>query len=670
MYNPLYHKNPVGAVASGEVFEIVFPVPSGWGAYGAAFIVLYPGGGESKFPLTLLKEADGEKFFGGSAVVNGEGIYQYRFEAYADYGVLFFGRGVDGTAVKGNFLPMWQLTVTKRGFKTPDFAKGGVIYHIFADRFNRGDKADCKDGKPDCNDDRADCKDGNAKFNGGNKADFKKEGVFHKDWKESPVVAEPDEVYLANDFFGGNFAGIIEKLDYLRSLSTDVIYLSPIFESFSNHRYDTGDYLKIDALLGDEADFALLIDEAKKRGMEIMLDGVFNHTGSDSLYFNKRGTYPSLGAYQSPESPYADWYYFEKFPDDYKCWWGITVVPTVNKDAPGYRELIFGTGGVIDKWMRAGVKGWRLDVADELPEDFVFELRREIKKRDRDCLIIGEVWEDASVKISYGTMRPYLLGAQLDGVMNYPFREAVLRYAAGGAAYDFVCAVTPVAEHYPKHCLDASMTLIGTHDTVRALTALAGVSGENMSKRQKSRFKLSESRYKLGIKRLKLATVLQYTLPGIPSIYYGDEAGVQGFEDPMNRVPYPWGGEDAELIDFYRALGKLRTGNKRIFSGGLRFIRTDLHGVDFPGRDGAARVIYGGAGTHVFAGTASLNTPGLNVALAFERYSESGSIAVYANSSDTTVSVYLPDCVNALTGEKISAGAAPLPPYGFVIVSV
>ncbi|MDR2635077.1 MAG: glycoside hydrolase family 13 protein [Clostridiales bacterium] len=653
MYHPLYHKNPAGAVESGEVFETVFPVPSDWGVHGVALIVLCPGGGELKFSLNFIRETNGETFFGGSAVINGEGLYRYRFEAYADYGVLFFGRGGDGTAVRGDFLPMWSLTVTKRGFKTPDFAKGGVVYHIFADRFHRaGDSV------------------------------FDKDGTLHQDWNEAPAVAEPGEPYLANDFFGGNLRGITEKLDYLKSLSVNIIYLSPIFESYSNHRYDTGDYLKIDRLLGGEDDFKNLIEEAEKRGIGVMLDGVFNHTGSDSLYFNKRGSYPSLGAYQSESSPYAGWYYFDEFPDKYGCWWGITVVPTVNKDAAGYRELVFGSGGIIDKWMRFGIKGWRLDVADELPADFVYELRLEIKKRDGDCLIIGEVWEDASEKISYGTMRPYLQGAQLDGVMNYPFREAILKYAANGSAYDFVCAVTALAEHYPKQCLDVCMTLIGTHDTVRALTALSGVSGFGMPKKRQAEFKLSKEEYQLGVARLKLAAALQFTLPGIPSVYYGDEVGAQGFDDPLNRMPYPWGRENAEILQFYRALGKLRAANRSEFSGGFRFLRADFsatevlcgdtsgnkrakHAEESPSAAYAVRnSVLMNAGRR---DTAPLNTSDLSAVLAYERYSVNGSITVYANSSLNTALIYLPDCVNALNGERL-AGAFILQPYGFVIV--
>ena len=177
-------------------------------------------------------------------------------------------------------LPDWQLTVYDKSFVVPDTIKGGVIYHIFADRFAHAGK------------------------------DVQPRYGYLKKWGEKVTVREPDGSYRANDFFGGNFKGITGKLDYLASLGVTEIYLSPIFESSSNHRYDTGDYMKIDPLLGTEDDFRELITQARKRGIGIILDGVFNHSGADSVYFNQLGHYDSVGAYQSKDSPYYDWYYF------------------------------------------------------------------------------------------------------------------------------------------------------------------------------------------------------------------------------------------------------------------------------------------------------------------------------------------------------------------------
>ncbi|MDE6060834.1 MAG: glycoside hydrolase family 13 protein, partial [Clostridia bacterium] len=350
---------------------------------------------------------------------------------------------------------------------------------------------------------------------------------------------------------------------------------------------------------GTEDEFRTLITKAKRKGIAIMLDGVFNHTGSDSRYFNREGTYPELGAFQSRESKYFDWYYFNNYPTEYHCWWGSTVVPTVNKSAAGYRELILGKDGVIDKWSKAGVLGWRLDVVDELPIDFTTDLCKTIKDNGKDMFVVGEVWEDASIKIAYDAWRPYFMGEQLDSVMNYPFKEAILAYTLGGNKSEFIDKVTLVLEHYPKQSLDVIMNLIDSHDTVRALTCLSGVVAPQ-SKRDRADFKLSDEQYALAKQRLIFATTLQYTLPGTPCVYYGDEAGVQGFEDPLNRGTYPWGREDMELVEHYKTLGKMRKKYSEMLTGETVFIADDE-------------------------------------LLVYERRSEHGTLRVYANATDNEV---------------------------------
>ena len=579
MYNPLIHKRPYGATAVNKETSITFPLDSALGVK-RVFVVLRKvfgvgcencdclrdddysvnevGGAYSdgekpaeiahasydfRFELPLLRCENGQDVFHGAFSLKEYGVYKYRFEGeYADGSLAFFGRDYDGTAIQGDWLPEWQLTVSKTDYKTPNWAKRGVIYQIFADRFAReGD------------------------------VEFAKKGRLHADWYERPDVAEEGKDYRADDFFGGNRKGIISKLDYLERLGVTLIYLSPIFESGSNHRYDTGDYMKIDSLFGTEAEFESLIKEAKKRGIKIMLDGVFNHTGADSIYFNKEGHYDSLGAYQSKESPYFDWYDFDEYPDEYNCWWGSKVVPTVNKKAKGYQELVLGDGGVIDKWTKFGVAGWRFDVVDELPIDFTTKLCQKVKSEGEDTLIVGEVWEDATTKISYEKWRPYFMGGQLDSVMNYPFKEAIIAYVTTGDRRAFVDSVTKIIENYPKESLDCLMNLVDSHDTVRAITRLSGVEApENKSDR--AGFALSPEKYELAKKRLKFASALQFTLPGVPCIYYGDEAGVQGFEDPMNRATYPWGREDEDLVKHYKSLGELRKTYADFFAGETVFI--------------------------------------------------------------------------------------------------
>lgn len=541
VYNNYLNKTPLGGIATKEKVSLEFRIRKDIQADHLYIkIRRYSGKGDViSFPFSYIKDEEGYSVYQVEFELNEAGIYYYRFEVLKDNDIFFIGRDAFGMAIRGDFLPEWQLTIYNKGYKTPDHLKGGVIYHIFVDRFNKA----------------------------GNIA-FRKKGVL-KSWHKDVTIHEPDGSYLADDFFGGNFKGIIEKLDYLESLGVTMIYLSPIFKSFSNHRYDTGDYLKIDELLGDEKDFEELIEKAKNKGMGIMLDGVFNHTGADSIYFNKFNNYDSIGAYQSKKSKYYDWFTFIDFPDKYDCWWGITVVPTVNKFNKEYRKLLFDKGGVIDKWTSMGIKGWRLDVVDELPKDLVDDIRRTVKAIDKDVVIIGEVWEDASTKVAYGDLRPYLIGNQLDGVMNYPFRRAIIDFITYGNVGLFRDRIMSICDHYPKQALDTTMNIIGTHDTSRILNALSGISAKSKAERQKIIIKGKD--LELAKKRLRIASTLQFMLPGVPSIYYGDEVGLQGYEDPLNRRPFPWGKEDKDTLDYYRLLGKIRSDYREIMIGNIEF---------------------------------------------------------------------------------------------------
>lgn len=532
-------KSPYGAVKCGEKLSLHFPIAS-WVSVDKMYVFIRLGDVSTPVEMRFEKSENGFSVYTADYVFDAAGIYYYRFEMRNRDGVWYYGRGENGESVCGENLPEWQLTVYKSSYKTPDFAKGNIIYHIFVDRFNRADGVKTK-----------------------------RKYRLHESFSESPEVVSADGKYYADDFFGGNFNGIREKLDYLEELGVGIIYLSPIFKAYSNHRYDTGDYLKVDELLGTEDDFKRLLDAAHEKGMKIILDGVFNHSGADSLYFNKFGTYDSLGAYQSKSSPYYDWYYFKKFPDEYACWWGCDNVPDLNKSNKDYRALVFGKNGVVEKWQKLGADGWRLDVVDELPIDFVNLLIKKIKSVNKDALVIGEVWEDASTKVSYGELRPYLLGDQLDGTMNYPFMNAIIAYVRDGDEKFFKDTVQSILENYPKETVYCLMNSLGTHDTVRIINALSDVRAHGWSKTHKLGYKLPDSEYEKAKKKLYLASVLQFTLPGIPSIFYGDEAGLQGFDDPINRRPYPWGSEDKEILAHYKKLGRIRRENRAVFSGGF-----------------------------------------------------------------------------------------------------
>ena len=532
-------KSPYGAVKCGEKLSLHFPIAS-WVSVDKMYVFIRLGDVSTPVEMRFEKSENGFSVYTADYVFDAAGIYYYRFEMRNRDGVWYYGRGENGESVCGENLPEWQLTVYKSTYKTPDFAKGNIIYHIFVDRFNRADGVKTK-----------------------------RKYRLHESFSESPEVVSADGKYYADDFFGGNFNGIREKLDYLEELGVGIIYLSPIFKAYSNHRYDTGDYMKVDELLGTEDDFKRLLDAAHEKGMKIILDGVFNHSGADSLYFNKFGTYDSLGAYQSKSSPYYDWYFFKKFPDEYACWWGCDNVPDLNKSNKDYRALVFGKNGVVEKWQKLGADGWRLDVVDELPIDFVNLLIKKIKSVNKDALVIGEVWEDASTKVSYGELRPYLLGDQLDGTMNYPFMNAIIAYVRDGDEKFFKDTVQSILENYPKETVYCLMNSLGTHDTVRIINALSDVRAHGWSKTHKLGYKLPDSEYEKAKKKLYLASVLQFTLPGIPSIFYGDEAGLQGFDDPINRRPYPWGSEDKEILAHYRKLGRIRRENRAVFSGGF-----------------------------------------------------------------------------------------------------
>lgn len=426
----------------------------------------------------------------------------------------------------------YQITVYDKSFKTPEWFGDRIMYQIFPDRFYVGEKINQPENKR-------------------NKA------VYHFDWHEKPFIdRHPFENGPAyNDFYGGNLKGIIEKLPYLKELGVGVLYLNPIFEAYSNHRYDTGDYKKIDSILGTEEDFKELCSVAKEKyDIRIILDGVFSHTGADSIYFNKYGFYgENTGAYQDYNSPYRSWFQFGNYPD-YASWWGCSNLPNVNEMENSYLDYILrDENSVIKKWLSAGASGWRLDVADELPDEFIEILRREAKSEKEDAVIIGEVWEDASNKTAYGKLRNYLMGAELDSVMNYPFRDGVISFLTGyGDADAFNRQVMSQLENYPMPVVYSLMNILGTHDTMRIKSIMGGF-GEDCGDK-----KLPSQMEETAVKRVMMASFMQMTFYGVPCIYYGDEVGMEGGKDPHNRATYPWRCVDTELREWYKKLAEIR----------------------------------------------------------------------------------------------------------------
>ena len=498
-----------------------------------AYLILAKDGQEKKY-LPMKRTSFGWQI---NLKIHEIGLYFYAFSIENKGLIMQHDCGVGYFSSK--FAREFILTVFSSEYKTPDWFKGGIMYQIFPDRF-------CKIGDmPDI------------------------PNRVQREWGEQPYFL-PNKAgkVLNNDFFGGNLQGIRSKIPYLKDLGVSVIYLNPIFEAASNHRYDTSDYMKIDSYLGTDEDLDELISTAKSQGISIIVDGVFNHTGDDSVYFNKYGRYPSVGAYQSKNSPYFSWYSFKNYPDEYSSWWGIDILPELNEHSPEYQEFIFGEKGVLKNWLKHGISGYRLDVADELPDFFLKKLRKSVKEANSDAIIIGEVWEDASDKIAYSTRREYLLGGELDSVMNYPLKDAIISYSISGNALNLLTVLHSLIDHYPKETLDSLMNILGTHDTARILTVLGEKHCSNKKEMAKSSANLTEEERKRAITRLKLAVVLQYTMPGVPCIYYGDENGMEGFIDPFCRKCFDWTNLNLELIDFYKKLGVIRNKYREIFKTG------------------------------------------------------------------------------------------------------
>ena len=426
----------------------------------------------------------------------------------------------------------WQMTVYDAASPTPGWFGEGLTYQIFPDRF-------CRSRLPDM-----------AEMPAGRR--------LHENWEDVPDYLPDGDGEYCRDFFGGDLAGIREKLPYLRELGVETLYLCPIFEASSNHRYNTGDYRRIDPMLGTEEDFRALCQEAHALGIRVILDGVFNHNGRDSRYFNADGRYDTLGAAQSQDSPYYPWFHFHPWPTDYDAWWGIRDLPAVNEDAPSYRDFIFGgEDSIIRHWLRAGADGWRLDVADELPDDFIAGIRQAMDETKPGCLLLGEVWEDGSNKIAYSQRRRYLLGGETHCLMNYPFRTAALCYLRGGDAAEFRESMETIRENYPAPAFLSAMNFLGTHDTPRVLSLL-GEGQAPAEKTERAVYRLDPEEERLGKERWKLASTLLYAFPGSPMLFYGDEAGLQGLEDPFCRGGYPWGREDGDLLAWFRLLGRVR----------------------------------------------------------------------------------------------------------------
>ncbi len=537
-----HYKTPFGAVRTNETVSVrVDGAPSAL----AELLLYLPDG-----PKTLPMHWDGSAYRASFTAPEKPCRIGYGFRIDDRY----FG-AQSGEAHFADTPQTYGLTVYDGAFETPEWFRHAVVYQIFPDRFFCSDRERFLRAA----------------------ADYRATGrsIFvHDSWDEKPFYTPHGgaKEYVPDDYFGGDLNGIREKLPYIASLGVTCIYLNPIFAAHSNHRYNTADYRSIDPLLGTNEDFTALCEAAKSCGIRIVLDGVFSHTGDDSVYFDRYNRYGTHGACESKNSPYYPWYRFYDWPDTYECWWNFETLPDVEENEPSYTEFIQGETGVLKTWLRAGASGWRLDVADELPDSFIRGIRRSIKDHDPDAVLIGEVWDNCATKYGPEGRRGYVNGDELDAPMNYQFREPAIEFLNGRRdAFWFAETQNTLLEDYPKPFMDACLNLLGSHDTERTRTALTGIpDARTLSRRQQLAHHPDAAALARASKRLALGYALMAVLPGVPCIYYGDEAGMTGMSDPLNRGTFPWGREKTTLTEQVRMLMKLHNESDAIRNGGTR----------------------------------------------------------------------------------------------------
>lgn len=510
-----------------------------------------------------------------------------------------------------NNLPYWSITVYENEFEVPEWAKGKIMYHIFCDRFYKSEKYNPK----------------------------LLENRVTKQWGEMPdwnIDEKPK--YKNNDFFMGNLKGIEEKLDYLKKLGVEILYLSPIFQSQSNHRYDVADYENVDPYLGKNSDLVDLCKKAHEKGIKIIIDAVFNHTGNDSKYFNEYRNYNTIGAYEGIKSPYYSWYRKNE-NGEFEYWWGFKNLPVCDGNNTSWQNFVYGIGGIIDKWFELGIDGIRLDVADELADEFIENIRKAVKRNKKDGFIIGEVWENAVTKEGNGKQRTYLLGNGLDSVMNYPFTNAILKFVRFGNYQYLVNTINEIVLQYPEEVVFSLMNSLSTHDITRAITTLVaeGVEDNNFNltwdvpyerEIQFKKDKLTSSDYEKAKNMLKLAATLQYFLPGNPCIYYGDEVGMYGYKDPFNRKCFPWDNIDKELLDFYISLGKAKKKIEFLSKAKTKIIKTNENVFVFERYEGNDKILI------------AINRSETDIELELGEEYQNSEIIFEVNSSKVKISKY------------------------------
>ena len=550
LFNPIYNKVPMGAQTPGTKITYNLKIATYTNVVSVDF-VCFTDTLEIALPCVLTNSENDYNTYSVTTSFDHNYLYFYYFKIVTMDETFYLQKDEHFNAQKTYHVsyPFVQLIYAPETQPQESF-KEGILYHIFVDRF-------CKEGSVTARDGL----------------------ILREDWGGEIQKQVSNGITLNTQCFGGNLQGIIKKLEYLKQLNVNTIYLSPIFEAQSNHKYNTSDYSKIDSMFGGEKAFLELLEQAKKLNINIVLDGVFNHTGSDSVYFNSENRYPVVGACQSKDSPYFNWYYFNSYPNDYACWWGVKTLPETNDQDPSYVDYICGKNGILQKYMKMGVTGFRLDVVDELSSKFLSQISASIKSVKPDALIVGEVWEDASTKMAYGKRREYFLGGQLNSVTNYPVKNGIIEFIKNSNLAPLNNALLTILEQYPSFVQHNLLNFLNSHDTARILSVLGCDDLDHISVGN-GNYKLTNNEHKKGVYLLKMASVLQYTLMGIPTVFYGDEAGIQGLKDPYCRACYPWDNINQELLEWYKLLGELRKQNALI-KGNFEFIENNYNVLIF-----------------------------------------------------------------------------------------
>lgn len=531
VYNPMYDKTPQGGALKNAVIRFELKIEKSYASTLDGVYLVIGKQGFEEYRVAMTEETSTYQYARFVAFMAPEhtGIYWYYFEIVQKDGKKYFlEQGHDLDAVSCDEVNSKFMQLVTRPQSNVDNFCGGIMYHIFVDRF-------CKDNV--------------------NEKAFENK-VYRKDWGGEVNSYIGKKEILNNEFFGGNFDGIISKLDYLKTLGVSTIYLSPIAEANSNHKYDTSDYLKIANEFGGKEAFKRLVKKAKEKDIGIIIDGVYNHTGADSVYFDKFNRYDSVGAYESKDSPYYDWYNFTKYPTEYDCWWGVKILPSIKKDSKPFQDFVCDQ--VLPYYFDMCIQGIRFDVVDELSNEFIERISVKARELNQDCVLIGEVWEDASNKFAYGVQKRYFEHNILNSVMNYPIRDAIIDYCLTGNEESFVYNIRLIKDHYPKAVQDALMNILGTHDTRRILSVLGTGDNTRESSYKKPCYKLSEEEKLRAKTKLKIASLIQFTIMGVPCIYYGDEVGLEGDNDPYNRRCFPWDNIDEDLYNWYKTLAEIR----------------------------------------------------------------------------------------------------------------